>query len=144
RAFEAVLACFLTAKSFVESGGAVGGGEPPHAMRGPYIEREQSPKTSARTIAEADCHGYTDHRFRARGQPRGVEGKGAASRARAASTDTCRPRQRSCLRARQSLPSYGLSPGSRQCRGRHPDLPLAPRPLRSREWLCGNLREVPS
>jgi hypothetical protein len=31
-------------------------------MRGPYIERKQAPKTSARTIAGEDCHGYTDHR----------------------------------------------------------------------------------
>jgi hypothetical protein len=43
------------------------------------------------------------------GQPRGVEDEGAAGRARAASTDTRRPRQRSCFRARQSLPSSGLS-----------------------------------
>src|ERR1700730_16173801 len=62
-------------------------GEAPHAMRGPYIEREQTPKTSARTIAGEDCHGYTDHRFRVRGQPRGVEGKGAIGGKQAANPE---------------------------------------------------------
>src|SRR6266566_8423895 len=108
----------------------------PHAMAvDTYIEREQAPKASAKTIAEEDSHGHTDHRFRARGQPRGVEGEGAAGRARAAPTDTGRARQRSYLRARQSLPSYGLSARSRPRRGRYTDVSLAPRPLRSREWL---------
>src|SRR5689334_20579675 len=79
-----------------------------------YIEMEQDPKTSAKdNFSRGIADGHTDHGFRARWQPRGVEGEGTVGRARTAPPHTRRPRQRSCLRARQSLPSYGLSAGSR-------------------------------
>ena len=44
-------------------------------------------------------------------------------------------RPRSRLRARQPVPAHGLSARARQRRGRHPDLSLASRPVRSRERL---------
>ena len=57
----------------------------------------------------ADCYG-----FRACGQPRGVDSERAADCARAASTVTRRSRPKSCLGTQQSLPSHGLSAGSRR------------------------------
>jgi hypothetical protein len=69
-------------------------------------ERAQAPKD----ITKVDCRvgspmdtPTTDFLFLARGQPRGAEGEGAACRALGSSSDTRRPRQRSCLCARQSL-----------------------------------------